>query len=209
MPNHSEPRPAHIAKDLVQRAHSPNTTQDIVRDAVLHKPLFLRPTSFADKPADARQARQRARDAKVAVKARKSRKPKPLSAKQKRALCLYEIPKEQQRYDVFEPLHRMWLGYIREVLGVDATKAEERRFVEAKNAGPILGAADLHGAEVEVVRCRCVGRVGLRGIIAKETKGTFEIITKKNELKGKPIFLFFAHPEADVYQSRAERVYNI
>jgi ribonuclease P protein subunit POP4 len=159
---------------------------------VLHKPLFLRPTSYADKPLDARQARQRARDAKEAARARKSTKPKPLSAKQKRALCLYDIPKPHQRYEIFEPLHRMWLGYIRDVLGVDKTRPDGLQVhLDAKTAGPLLGAADLHGAELEVVRCRCVGRVGVKGIVAKETRGTFEIITKQNVLKSKSLDEFY------------------
>jgi ribonuclease P protein subunit POP4 len=187
----SSPHPLPQAKELLQRAHSPSTAQDLFKDAVLHKPLFLHPTAFADKSHDARQARQRARDAKEAAKARKSRKPKPLSAKQKRALCLYDIPKEQQKYEIFEPLHHMWLGYIREVLSIDKPKTVGRGFhLEAKGAGPLLGAADLHGALVEVVRCRCVGRVGVKGIIAKETRGTFEIITKTNELKSKSLCNF-------------------
>jgi ribonuclease P protein subunit POP4 len=37
---------------------------------------------------------------------------------------------------------------------------------------------------VEVVKSRCVERVGIKGIVAKETRGTFEVITERNELKG-------------------------
>ena len=50
---------------------------------------------------------------------------------------------------------------------------------------PVTGAAaaklcgaDFHGAEVEVVRSRCVGRVGVRGIVVRDSRGVFEIITK-------------------------------
>lgn len=84
------------------------------------------------------------------------------------------------------------MAYIREILGVSATTecdegAKEaidgRKFVTPAGAGPMLVSADYHGALVEVVRSRCVSRVGIRGIVVKDTKFTFEIITMKNELK--------------------------
>ena len=49
-----------------------------------------------------------------------------------------------------------------------------------------LCSADFHGAEVEVVRSRCVGRVGLTGIVVKDSKFTFEIITPKDQVKTVP-----------------------
>ena len=170
-----------MAEDLIQRAHSPDTANTIFRDRVKHRPLFLRPTS-PDRNRDARSKRQHERLVKSRAKHR-SNKPKPLSAKQKRALCIYEIPKEQQKFAIYEPLHRMWCGYIREILGLDGGK---RTYVDALSGGPILVSADYHGALVEVVRSRCVSRVGLKGIVVKDTKFTFEIVTEKNEVKTVP-----------------------
>ena len=46
-----------------------------------------------------------------------------------------------------------------------------------------LCAADFHGAEVEVVRSRCVSRVGVRGIVVKDSKFVFEVVTRKDEVK--------------------------
>lgn len=114
---------------------------------------------------------------------RKSKKAKPLSAKQKRALSLYEIPKERQKYAIYEPLHKMWCGYLREILGLAEGK---RTHVEAQDAGPFLASADYHGALVEVVRSRCSSRVGLTGIVVKDTKFTFEIVTKGDVVKTCP-----------------------
>lgn len=68
---------------------------------------------------------------------------------------------------------------MRQVLG-------DRAYVDANIAGPLLVSADYHGALVEVVRSRCVSRVGLRGIVVKDTKFTFEVITEKNEVKRVP-----------------------
>jgi ribonuclease P protein subunit POP4 len=173
----------HPALELLSRAQG-DLAQTVFTDAVLHKPLVIRPTTSADQSSDARSARQRARAARAAESALRNRKPKPLSAKEKRELGLYHIPESQQDFQLFEPLHRLWLAYIRDVLASRGRNLETA-FADAKGAGPLLAAADMHGAVVTVVRCRCVGRVGLTGLIAKETKYTFEVITRQNTLKGK------------------------
>ena len=171
----------HIAETLLKRAHSPDTANNILRERVKQRPLLLRPTS-PDPNLNARSKRQYERLQKAKAK-RQSNKPKPLSAKQKRALGIYEIPKEQQKYAIYEPLHRMWCGYMREVLGLSGGK---RMYLDARSAGQMLVSADYHGALVEVVRSRCVSRVGLKGIVVKDTKFTFEIVTVGDVLKTVP-----------------------
>ena len=177
---------SHIAHKLLSRCHSPETTDRLFKERVVERPLLLRPTEATD----ARTERRQRREEKVAAQRRKSRKPKPLSAKEKRALCIYDIPKEHQRYTIYEPLHEMWCSYMREVLGIkpesndtrDCSKSQ-RVHVTVQAAGPKIVSADFHGAVIEVVRSRCVSRVGLRGIVVKDTKFTFEIITPTNKLK--------------------------
>lgn len=169
--------PEHIAEELLQRAYEPETASRIFNEKVKKIPLLLRPTS-PDPSINARAKRQYERHQKEKLQ-RKSKKPKPLSAKQKRALCVYEMPKDQRKYAIYEPLHRMWCDYMREILGLKAGKT----YVDASGAGPMLVTADYHGALVEVVRSRCPSRVSLRGIVVKDTKHTLEIITKGNELK--------------------------
>ena len=56
-------------------------------------------------------------------------------------------------------------------------------WVTAQTAGARLASADFHGAKVMVVRSKSVSTVGLRGIIVRDTKFTFKIITEKDELK--------------------------
>ena len=172
-----------ISQQLLARAHSPDSASHIYRDKVAHRPLLLRPSSPSPKTSNARTIRQQAR-AKVAAK-RKSNKPRPLSAKQKRALCVYEIPRSQQKYDVYVPLHRMWVSYVQEVLGLGKQRADGTMIMSVvpQSAGQQLVSADFHGADIQVVRSRCVSRVGVSGIVVKDTKFTFEIITKDNELK--------------------------
>lgn len=101
---------------------------------------------------------------------------------------MYEIPASEKKWELYEGLHKIWIGYVKEILGVgggDDGKGGQAwgKYVTPAGAGPILASADFHGAEMEVVRSRCVSRVGLKGIVIKDTKFTFEIITRKNEVK--------------------------
>ncbi|OJD29872.1 ribonuclease p complex subunit [Diplodia corticola] len=178
--------PINPSHALLSRAHSPDTTTRIFTDRVQKKPLLLRPTESADTPStDARAARRLTRQRHAAqTKNKSASKPTPLSARQKRALGVHEIPKSQQRYEIFEGLHKMWVGYVREVLGL--SEGGGPGYVSAASAGPKLASADFHGAEVEVVRSRCVGRVGLRGIVVKDRKFVFEVVTRGDVVKTIP-----------------------
>ena len=169
----------HIAKDLLSKSHPPDLASTAFTEKVLHKSLFLRPTSPDPTSQDARAQRRLQRLRKEERKKRRQ-KPKPLSAKEKRINGIYDIPKEQQKYAIYLPLHRMWVQYMWEVLGIEEGK---NPFVTAQGAGPKLVSADYHGAELTVVRSRCVGMVGLKGIVVKDTKFTFQVITARNQLK--------------------------
>ena len=82
----------------------------------------------------------------------------------------------------------MWLGYIREVLGIDelGNGADGKEVWIGGAMAAKLSSADYHGAEVEVVRSRCVSRVGVRGIVVKDSKFVFEVVTKGNAVKIMP-----------------------
>lgn len=190
----------HMAEELLQRAHSPTTASSIFTERIKQRPLLLRPTSpelpdpkrakLRSKVRDAREQRRAARDVRNGnAQSTRSKKQKPLSAKQKRALQIYAIPKEQRKYELYLPLHELWCTYMREILGMQSgqenTVHQHRmRPVTAASQGPILVSADYHGAILEVVRSRCVTRVGVKGIVLKDTKFTFEIITIGNAIKG-------------------------
>ena len=76
----------------------------------------------------------------------------------------------------------MWVDYMREILGLTES---QNLYTTAQSAGAKLVSADYHGAEIEVVRTLCAGMVGIRGIVLRDTKFTFQIVTKKNQLKSK------------------------
>ena len=79
---------------------------------------------------------------------------------------------------------------MREVLDLGGRKPEEVN-VTALSHGSKLVSADFHGAEVEVVRSRCAGRVGVRGIVVRDTKFTFVVVTERDEVKSEFFFSFY------------------
>ncbi|GAB1318627.1 Ribonuclease P protein subunit [Madurella fahalii] len=162
-----------IAAVLLSRAHDTDEAARIFTEKIQQRPLFLAPSS--PPPSDARAARRRAQEKKRQQR-KKALKPKPLSASQRRKLGLYDVPREGQKYALFEPLHQLWLGYMREILGNEV-------YTGGEGAAAKLASADFHGAGVEVVRSGCVSRVGIKGIVIKDSRFAFEIITRKNRLK--------------------------
>jgi len=136
-------------------------------------------------------------------------RPKPLSAKSKRKLNIYEIPPEGKNWELYVGLHSLWCGYMRDVLSLTPRERENRNEENEKGkgkeiakrkhhererkkvltpdiVGPLLASADYHGCLLRVVRSKCVSRVGVEGIVVRDTKFTFEIITRKNEVKVMP-----------------------
>lgn len=166
-----------ITQALLARAHSPSSAERIYTEKIQHRAIFLRPTSPPPQ-VTARQARRKERERKAKAR-KKALKPKPLSAKQRRKLGLYDVPRDGQKYATFLPLHNLWLGYVREILGSEV-------YTGGQAAAAKLSAADFHGAQVEVVRSGCVGRVGIKGIVIKDTRFVFEIITPRNKIKTVP-----------------------
>ncbi|XP_030059910.1 ribonuclease P protein subunit p29 [Microcaecilia unicolor] len=113
-------------------------------------------------------------------KKQKRKRRKGLSAKEKRQLRLFEIKAEQQRYNLFLPLHNLWKQYIRDLC--NGLRADTQpQMIQTK-----LLKADLHGSLVTVKKSKCPSYVGLSGIIVQETKHIFKIITKDDKLKAVP-----------------------
>ncbi|KAM7406618.1 hypothetical protein PAMP_000988 [Pampus punctatissimus] len=110
-------------------------------------------------------------------KKRNSKKAKGLNARQKRAMKVFHIKPEHQRYELFLPLHDLWRQYIIDLCnGLKPSCSPQ--FVQQK-----LLKADFHGAIISVVRSKCPSYVGTTGILVQEFKHVFKIITKEDKLK--------------------------
>ena len=170
----------HIAHNLLARAHSPDTAAQQFTERVKHKPLYLRPTSPSAADNRSRRRHQRLRKKEYFLK---HQRPQPLSARQKRSSGLYDLPKDECKYDVFKGLHALWVQYMQEIL--DLKVSGRNGSITPSSHGAKLVSADYHGAEVEVVRSQCPSRVGLKGIVVRDTKFTFVVVTEKDEVKSK------------------------
>jgi len=128
VPGTAESPPKDTIFTLLNEAFPESTTaQQIYLQKVEHRPLSVRP---ATNEKDAREARRKARLSKL----KRKRKPKPLSAKEKRQLRVFEVPKDSVRYDPpttlqyilkpdyvcrysdFEKVNALWNQYISEIL---------------------------------------------------------------------------------------------
>ncbi|KAH1181321.1 ribonuclease P protein subunit p29 [Mauremys mutica] len=110
-------------------------------------------------------------------KKEKRKKTKGFSAKQRREMRLFEVKPEQQKYELFLPLHELWKQYIRDLCNGLRPDAQPQ-MIQTK-----LLKADLHGAIVTVTKSKCPSYVGITGIILQEMKHIFKIITKEDKLK--------------------------
>jgi ribonuclease P protein subunit POP4 len=165
--------PSNVSTSLLSRAHSPTSTTRIYSEKIKNRPLHLKPTE----PSNARNLR---RIHRATLKARKKKlKPAPLSAREKRSLGIYDLPPSERKYSIYEPLHRMWVAYIQEVLGESCMPVGPSTVAR-------LVSADFHGAEVEVVRSRCVSRVGVRGIVVRDMKFVFVVVGRGNKVRVVP-----------------------
>ena len=170
------------AQNLLNRSRSPTSASRIFTDKIQSKPLLLQPTVNTDKRALRRRIRERKKQYHLRKQARKGNK--PLSAKEKRQLGIYRLKKEEVKgegaWEVYNGLNELWNGYMLEVLGYmkNGTMVEgwERKEVGVQAQGSLLASADMHGAKLEVVRSRDVGRVGVTGIVVRETKYAFVIV---------------------------------
>ncbi|KAG0345075.1 RNase P/RNase MRP complex subunit [Podila minutissima] len=106
-------------------------------------------------------------------KRKRANKSKALTAKEKRALHVYDIPLESRKYELFLPLNTLWKGYMSEIFGSTTPTAFTQKLLKA----------DLHGAIITVTRSKCPTYIGATGIVAQETENVFKIITPSNSLR--------------------------
>jgi len=149
---------------------------------------------------------------------RKSKK--QLTAKERRNLGLFRLPKRGLQYSSFLPLHNLWTGYMKELLDLEGLEAtgwkpclnEEPRQMQLQTR---LCRADLHGAMVKVAAATCPSHKEVQGLVVMETKNTLQILGKDNTLRVIPklgsSFTFvvegylFTIPGASIDSKPAER----
>ncbi|KAH9023259.1 Rof/RNase P-like protein [Lactarius hengduanensis] len=112
---------------------------------------------------------------------------------------LWRLREEEARWELFVPLHRLWLGYMSELLGLaapppTALQVDPLAMPQAAGMHAKLVKADFHGSIVTVRRSKNAALVGASGIVIQETENTFKVVTQKDRLKVLPkqgaVFVF-------------------
>jgi len=120
---------------------------------------------------------------------------------------VWRMRKEEARWDAFVPLHRLWLGYMSELLGLPAVPRND--LSSLSSPAPVVAAAampraaevhlklvkaDFHGSIMTVRKSKNPALVGASGIVVQETENTFKVVTRKDKLKVLPkqgsVFVF-------------------
>ncbi|KAH9991735.1 Rof/RNase P-like protein [Russula vinacea] len=106
---------------------------------------------------------------------------------------IWRLREEEARWVAFVPLHRLWLGYMSELLGLaesdDAQNAPATPTMSMPMAAGMhakLVKADFHGSIMTVRRSKNASLVGASGIVVQETENTFKVVTRKDKLKVLP-----------------------
>ncbi|OWA52048.1 putative Ribonuclease P protein subunit p29 [Hypsibius exemplaris] len=114
-------------------------------------------------------------------KAKKAKKEKPLkglSNKERKRLKIYDIPKEQQKFDLVKPLHDLWCGYMEQTFNLSGMTPARVAVTQDD-----LTKADYHGALLKVMESPNASLIGLEGIVVRETRNMFHVITRQDKLK--------------------------
>eukprot|EP01135_Chromosphaera_perkinsii_P002537 Nk52_evm53s224 gene=Nk52_evmTU53s224 len=80
------------------------------------------------------------------------------------------------KYTDLKVLNQMWNEYMTDLLQLKASSTAAS--IEAK-----LSKADLHGCSIVVTKSKCPNLVNLSGIVLKETKNSFEVMTPQDRVK--------------------------
>jgi len=102
---------------------------------------------------------------------------------------VWALSPEDAKWENFLVLHRMWLGYMSELLelrprprqvllDLSTLKIPSTESMQAK-----LVKADFHGSIITVKDAKNQCLIGLSGIVIHETENTFKVVTQKNEMK--------------------------
>ncbi|KAL0946207.1 hypothetical protein HGRIS_012466 [Hohenbuehelia grisea] len=141
-----------------------------------------------ENPARESRLKRERREKEAKKKAEKQRVKGKLGSKAAREKALWRIEPSQAKFALFLPLHRLWLGYMSELLAL--TQPPSMPDTPSPSAQPNAGTmqakllkADFHGSVMTVKESKNAVLVGLSGIVIRETENAFEVVTKQDKVK--------------------------
>ncbi|KZT11392.1 RNase P/MRP, p29 subunit [Laetiporus sulphureus 93-53] len=112
------------------------------------------------------------------------------SARYKRQNSLWHLSPAETRFELFLPLHSLWMGYMSELLALPPAPSTPINSQAASMAAPSAASmhaklvkADFNGSLLTVRQSKNPCLVGLSGIVVHETENSFKVVTKKDQLK--------------------------
>ncbi|KAL4074740.1 Rof/RNase P-like protein [Scleroderma yunnanense] len=167
-------------------------------------PTYVQSQTRVSDPASLYEARVKGRHVALAnpVKEKTNEKKKKRPERIKRAEKTlarrngkkggWKIEKASERFDLFIPLHRLWMGYMSELLDLPPAPLTSPGGTDSDlscgipNSSTLhakLVKADLHGSILTVRQSRNPCLVGLSGIVLYESENAFRVISKANQTK--------------------------
>ncbi|KAG5352483.1 Ribonuclease P protein subunit p29 [Termitomyces sp. T112] len=135
--------------------------------------------SRAKKELEEKRAKQRVHKEKKIAKVMGKREAKERG--------IWHFDKSQAKFELFVPLHRLWMGYMSELLGLQQPPASGRPSAQAMPSSssmhPKLVKADFHGSIITVCQSKNPCLLGLSGIVIHETENAFKVVTMKDAVK--------------------------
>ncbi|GJQ09053.1 hypothetical protein GpartN1_g3352.t1 [Galdieria partita] len=117
-------------------------------------------------------------------KSSKRKKQTHWTARELRRNHLFEIPRKEQSFQAFIPLHWLWLEYARKVLSQSEILSSLEKLdpsqLHSHSGIEWLYRMDLHGAILTVIRSKAPQHVGSCGIVLQETSSVFKLIRPDN-----------------------------
>ncbi len=110
----------------------------------------------------------------------KRRQGKLLTARERRDLGLHRLPRKGLEYSDLLLINKLWVEYISGLVDLSSWHSGDESFQVR------LCRADYHGAEVKVTRSANADLVGIEGLVATETRNTFQVLGKDGVLRTVP-----------------------
>lgn len=112
---------------------------------------------------------------------------KALTARHRRDLGLFKLPKKGMKFSDYHSLHELWQGYMAELVDWDKFKYDPDLLPGGDESMQTrICRADYHGALFKVTRSKNAGLLGLEGYVLMETKNTLQILDRTDTLKVVP-----------------------
>lgn len=106
-----------------------------------------------------------------------------MTRKEKSKLGILKCPTKDCSYADLSEFHNMWCEYISDLLNTSLGRTPGPG--DCLNYSKHMSRADLHGAQMQVIKSKNPSLIGLAGICVCDNRDTFGIITKEDKYKSK------------------------